>query len=77
MLSWRGQFHYERLGEHITAAKGYSAGAALQSIARTVSAQASIMSYLDVFTVLGLAAFIIAPLALFLPKMPKGAALGH
>ena len=77
MLSWRGQFHYERLGEHITASKGYSASVALQSIARTISAQASIMSYLDVFTILGFAALVIAPLALFLPNMPKGAALEH
>ena len=77
MLSWRGQFHYERLAEHITASKGYSAGAALQSIARTVSSQSSIMSYLDIFTMLGFTALIVAPLALFLPKMPKGAALAH
>ena len=77
MLSWRGQFHYERLGEHITASKGYSASVALQSIARTISAQASIMSYLDVFMILGFAALVIAPLALFLPNMPKGATLKH
>ena len=77
MLSWRGQFHYERLAEHITAAKGFSVGPALNAIARTVSSQSSIMSYLDIFTMLGFIALIVAPLALFLPKMPKGAALAH
>jgi hypothetical protein len=35
------------------------------------------MSYLDIFWLLGIVALCIWPLALFLPRMPKGAAAGH
>jgi hypothetical protein len=36
------------------------------------------LSYLDLFTALALCALAVAPLALFLPTTPKGAAsMGH
>ena len=75
-LAWRGQFHHARLAEHVTAAAGFSPGPALAGIAARIDVQASILSYLDVFVVLGVVALVVCPLALFLPKMPKGAAVG-
>ncbi len=75
-LAWRTQFHTARLGEHITPYDGWGWGRPLGQIARAIQQQASIMSYLDIFVMLGLVAFCIAPLALFLPKLPKGAAAG-
>ena len=38
--------------------------------------QASILSYLDVFTILSFVALAVVPLVLFLPNVPKGAAAG-
>jgi len=35
------------------------------------------MSYLDVFWLLGSLALVVAPVILFLPRVPKGFALGH
>eukprot|EP01037_Dinobryon_pediforme_P010984 gene10984-11066_t len=75
-LAWRGQFHHARLAEHIGPATGYPLTANLTSIAQSVQLQASILSYLDVFTILAFIAFAAAPLALFLPRMPKGGAVG-
>lgn len=76
-LAWRNQFHHERLAEHITPFVGFKAGPGLQAISKIVVQQAAILSYLDVYWILALTAITIAPLALFLPKMPKGAAMGH
>ena len=77
-LAWRGQFHTERLGEAITPYNGFGFGVPLGPIARAVQQQATMMSYLDVFTILSLIALSVAPLALFLPNVPKGApASGH
>jgi MFS transporter, DHA2 family, multidrug resistance protein len=42
-----------------------------------VQAQASIMSYLDIFWLTGVLALCLWPLALFLRRMPKGAAPAH
>ena len=39
--------------------------------------QASIMIYLDNFWLLGMMALCLWPLALFLPRLPKGAAPAH
>jgi DHA2 family multidrug resistance protein len=75
-LAWRGQFHHARLAEHIGPATGYPLTANLTAIAQSVQQQASILSYLDVFTILAVIAFVAAPLALFLPRMPKGGAVG-
>ncbi len=75
-LQWRSQFHHARLAEHITPYNGYGFGTALGDIARRLQEQAMILSYLDVFTILSLVALCVAPLALFLPKLPKGAPAG-
>ena len=75
-LAWRGQFHHERLGEHITPYNGYGGGQSLTGIAQQVLTQATILSYLDVFTILAVLALVAAPLVLFLPNLPKGAPAG-
>jgi len=71
LLQWRTQFHHERLAEHITPYNGYGWGTPLASIARVVQAQAAVMSYLDIFWVLGMMALVIWPLVLLLPRMPR------
>ena len=77
-LAWRGQFHHERLVEHITAANMPTTASGIASLGARITAQASILSYLDVFTMLAVIALCVAPVALFLPKMIKGApAAGH
>lgn len=77
LLSWRTQFHHARLAEAITPYGGYGFGHRLGAIAHAVQRQAQVMSFLDVFWLLGLTALCLAPLALFLPRLPKGAAAGH
>ena len=77
LLQERTQFHHARLAEHITAYNGYGWNTALGPINSAVQAQASIMSYLDIFWLLGIVALCIWPLALLLPRMPKGAAPAH
>jgi DHA2 family multidrug resistance protein len=77
MLEERGQFHHARLAEHITAYNGYGWNTPLAPVDAIVRAQASIMSYLDVFWILGWVALCVAPFALLLPRLPKGAARGH
>ena len=75
-LAWRGQFHHARLAEHVTPYNGYGFGVPLGPIAAAVQRQASILSYLDVFTILTFVALAIVPLAFFLPNIPKGAPAG-
>ena len=75
-LQWRGQFHHARLAEHITPYNGYGFGSNLRSIGAEVTRQASILSYLDVFTILSILALCVIPFILFLPNIPKGAAAG-
>ena len=75
-LAWRTQFHHARLAEHVTPYNGYGWGVPLGHIAAAVQRQASILSYLDVFTILSLIALAIIPLVFFLPNIPKGAAAG-
>ncbi len=77
MLQVRTQFHHARLAEHITAYNGYGWGVPLARIASVVQAQAAVMSYLDVFWLLGLLALAVSPAVLLLPRVPKGAAMGH
>ena len=76
LLQWRGQFHHARLGEHVTPYNGFGFGTSLTGIAQEVVRQATMLSYLDVFTVLALIALCTAPLALLLPNPPKGASAG-
>jgi MFS transporter, DHA2 family, multidrug resistance protein len=77
MLEDRLQFHHERLAEHITAYNGYGWNTPLAPIDAIIQAQAGIMSYLDIFWLLGMLGLCIWPLALLLPRMPKGAAPAH
>ena len=77
MLQERTQFHHARLAEHITAYNGYGWNVPLTPIDAMVQAQASIMSYLDIFWLLGLVALLVSPVILLLPRVSKGAAVGH
>jgi len=77
LLEWRTQFHHARLASEITPYNGYWFGHSVAAIARAVQTQAQVMSFLDIFWLLGLVALCIWPVALFLPKMPKGATAGH
>ena len=77
MLEERTQFHHARLAEHVTAYNGFGWDAPLAGISHALQGQASIMSYLDVFWLLGVLALLVWPLALLLPKVPKGAPVGH
>jgi MFS transporter, DHA2 family, multidrug resistance protein len=77
MLEERSQFHHERLAEHITAYNGFGWNTPLAPVDALVQAQASIMSYLDIFRLLGLVALCAAPFILLLPRVPKGTALAH
>ena len=75
-LQWRGQFHTARLSEHITPYNGWGFGSALGRIGQALHNQATMLSYLDVFTILMFVALSAVPLVLFLPSVPKGAAAG-
>ncbi|MDR3535538.1 MAG: DHA2 family efflux MFS transporter permease subunit [Acetobacteraceae bacterium] len=78
MLEERTQFHHARLAEHITAYNGYGWPTPLAPVDALVQAQASMMSYLDIFWALGLLALLIWPLVFLLPRMPRGMApAGH
>ncbi len=78
MLQERTQFHHARLSEHITAYNGYGWNTILAPIDAALQAEASIMSYLDIFWLLGLAALVVSPVILFLPRVSKGGvAIGH
>ena len=77
MLQERSQFHHARLAEHITAYNGFGWNTALAPVDAMVQGQAAVMSYLDVFWLLGSLALVVAPVILFLPRVPKGFALGH
>ncbi len=75
-LQWRGQFHHARLAEHVTPYDGWGFGSALARIGQQVQTQASMLSYIDVFTILTLVALAATPLVMFLPNIPKGAPAG-
>lgn len=78
LLAWRNQFHQSRLVEHVTPYNGFGGSLALPALMQRVNMQATMLTYNDLFLVLGLAAAVVVPLALFLPKLPKGAvAAGH
>jgi DHA2 family multidrug resistance protein len=74
LLAWRTQMHNAHLVEHLTPYNGYGYGTNLAALAQRVSAQAQMLTYLDLFLILGIAAAVVAPLALLLPRLPKGAA---
>ncbi len=77
LLASRTQFHHARLAADITPYNGYGFGHSLSAIAHAVQTQAQMMSYLDIFWLLGLIALLICPFGLLLPRMPKGAPVGH
>jgi MFS transporter, DHA2 family, multidrug resistance protein len=77
MLAERTQFHHERLAEHVTAYNGFAWNTPLTAINTAVQAQSAIMSYLDIFWLLGVMALVAAPAVLLLPYVPKGAAPAH
>jgi DHA2 family multidrug resistance protein len=78
LLVYREQFHHARLVEHVTPYNGYGFGVSLAGVASRIQTQSAMLSYLDLFTALALCALAVAPLALFLPTTPKGAAsMGH
>ena len=77
MLQERTQFHHARLAEHITAYNGYGWNTPLAPVDAMVQAQASIMSYLDVFWLLGMLALFVSPVILLLPRVRKGGAMAH
>jgi DHA2 family multidrug resistance protein len=80
-------FHSRRLEETLHAnaqdVQGYVASltnqlgsepAALRLIAQQLQREALVMTYNDIFWIMGLGALFIVPLALFLRPLPKGAA---
>ena len=78
MLARRTQFHQSRLVEHLTPYNGYGLGTDMPALMYRVTRQASVMTYNDLFLILAIAAAAVVPLALLLPKLPKGApAVGH
>ena len=76
-LAWRTQFHWERLHEYLNPYNPNLGGQAPTAFVSALQQQSSILSYIDVFFLLAMMAFCAAPLAIFLPRTPKGAAAGH
>ena len=77
MVERRTQFHHARLAEHITAATDLG-GRTLGRMEQSLHTQASFLSYLDVFVLLGVGALVIWPVAFLLRSIPKGEVqLGH
>jgi DHA2 family multidrug resistance protein len=77
MLEERTQFHHARLAEHITAYNGFGWATPLAPVDAMVQAQSAIMSYLDIFWLLGILALVVAPVVLLLPRTSKGGAVAH
>ena len=77
LLTYRGQFHHARLAEHITPYNGYGPGTSLLDISRRLQIQSTMLSYLDVFAMIAALSVIAMLLALFLPRMQKGAVSVH
>jgi DHA2 family multidrug resistance protein len=76
LLQQREQFHHERLAESVTRFADLH-GSSLAQMGQMVDTQASALSYIDVFYVLAIIAFVAAPIVLFLRNVPKGARGGH
>ena len=72
-LAWRTQFHHARLAETITP---YSSlhGLKVSQITPIVQLQASFLSYLDMFRIVGVAALLVLPVILFLKSSAKASA---
>ncbi len=76
MLARRGQFHHAKLADHVTAYSHWH-GRSLAQMGHAIQAQASIMSYLDIFWLLGVVALVLSPVALLLRTGPKNGAAAH
>ncbi len=80
LLAWRTQFHHARLAEPITP---YSSlhHLTVSQITPILQVQASFLSYLDIFRIVGFIAFVICPLAIMFKMQSKrateGAPVGH
>ena len=72
MLAWRTQFHHARLAEAITP-YGSLHGMALSQIGGIVQEQASFISYLDMFRIIGGVSLVAWPIVLFLKAPPRRA----
>jgi DHA2 family multidrug resistance protein len=81
MLSRRSQFHQARLVEHVTngnpiyyqVTHGTGNGhATLRQIFTTISQQAEMLSFIDIFKVLAIAAFISIPVVIFMKRIKLG-----
>jgi len=70
MLAWRTQFHHARLAEAITP-YGSLHGMAVSQIAPIVQQQASFVSYLDIFRIIGGISLVVWPIVLFLKAPPR------
>jgi DHA2 family multidrug resistance protein len=78
LLTYRQQFHHARLAEHFTPYNGYGFGVPLTHAVQSIDRQSGMLTYLDLFHVLAIVSLLAAPLALLLPRMPKGrAAAAH
>jgi len=77
MLTERTQLHHARLAEHITPYSRHAFDVPLVRLNAMLQVQAATISYLEVFWCLGLLALAFAPFILLLPRVPKGAPMGH
>jgi len=73
MLAWRTQFHHARLAESINPYRSMH-GLSLAKLDQLVQFQASFVSYLDVFYIIGILSLAVWPIVLFLQPPPKRAA---
>lgn len=72
LLAYRVQFHHERLGESITPYTSQHA-LSIPQLGQIVQTQASFLSYLDMFHVVGILCLLLCPLVLLLKSPPKPA----
>ncbi|MDE8343234.1 MAG: MFS transporter, partial [Acidocella sp.] len=72
MLVYRQQFHHARLTESITPYTSLH-GLRLSQIGPIVQTQASFLSYLDMFHLIGIIALMLWPLVFLIKSPPKSA----
>lgn len=77
LLAYREQFHHARLADHVTVYGTAGIGLDLAGIAARVQTQAAMLTYVDLFWALMVAALCFAPFAWLLPRLPRGAAAAH
>lgn len=74
ILHSRTHLHHDRLGEHVTGATDFSVFP-FETIAQVVYAQARMMSYLDVYYLMGVLALLVLPIPLLLRRKALSAML--